>query len=687
MTLIDHAIRLAEELDAPVFPVRVYPDPDHAGRTKKQPLVRSWQNGGAASDPEAIAHLFGEHPNATHAGIQTGRLLLVDLDGEAAQRWWQEHADILPPTRTQQTHREGGLHLFYRLPEGIELRNSAGQIAPGVDIRASGGFACDWSRDYPPAVEEVAEAPAGLIAYIRNAKQTPAAPDRPEVEHGAAISAGRRNDYLSREAFRLRKQGSSVAQILAILRALNTERCNPPLSEAELQGIVEGKRGIEAEPEVAEGGLTEDGLARWFASYRPDYRRVHEQNRWLRWDGTRWCVDRTARMYAEVREFLRERAIADAPDNTTKRRLRSAQTVAAVERLCQSHQPWATVPADWDADPWIIGTPAGVLDLRTGELSPSDPTHLITKQTAVSPAGECPLWTSFLWEVSNRDVELVAFLQRMAGYMLTGSTREHALFFQYGTGRNGKGVFISTLAGILADYATTAPMETFTESIGDRHPTDLAGLMGARLVTATETEEGRAWNESRIKALTGGDQIAARFMRGDFFQFTPSFKLLIAGNHRPRLRCVDEAMRARLHLVPFTVTIPAEKRDPDLVQKLRAEWPGILNWALAGCLDYQAQGLAPPESVRQATESYFGVQDTFGSWLADCCELGPDKWDPPTRLFASWKRYADANGERIGSQAQFTDRMESAGFRQIRDRQTRRWTGIAAKSGTGYDDA
>lgn len=247
--LADHAIRLAEELDAAVFPVRVYPDPEHPGRTKKQPLVKNWQNGGAVSDPEAIAQLFERHSTATHAGIQTGRLLLVDLDGDQAQAWWREHIDILPPTRTQPTHREGGLHLFYRLPEGVELRNSAGEVAPGVDIRASGGFACDWSRDHPPAVEEVVEAPAGLIAYIRGSKQAQAAHERPDRESGAAIRAGRRNDYLSREAFRLRKQGSSVAQILAVLRTLNAVRCRPPVGDAELRGIAEGKRGIEAEPE------------------------------------------------------------------------------------------------------------------------------------------------------------------------------------------------------------------------------------------------------------------------------------------------------------------------------------------------------------------------------------------------------------------------------------------------------
>src|SRR5262249_34565131 len=150
------------------------------------------------------------------------------------------------------------------------------------------------------------------------------------------------------------------------------------------------------------------------------------------------------------------------------------------------------------------------------------------------------------------------------GYALTGSTREHALFFLYGPGANGKSVFMNTVAAIVGDYAKTAPVDTFIEATHERHPTDLAGLMGARLVTASETQKGRRWDEAKVKTLTGGDKIAARFMRGDFFEYAPQFKLVISGNHKPSLRNVDEAIRRRFHLVPFTVTIPEQERDRDL---------------------------------------------------------------------------------------------------------------------------
>src|SRR4051794_373979 len=191
--------------------------------------------------------------------------------------------------------------------------------------------------------------------------------------------------------------------------------------------------------------------------------------------------------------------------------------------------------------------------------------------------------------------------------------------FGYGTGANGKGTFLNTLSGLLAGYAAVAPMDAFTASATDRHTTDLAMLRGARLVTAQETEEGRRWAESRVKAMTGGDPITARFMRQDFFTFSPQFKLLIAGNHRPGLRNVDEAIRRRFNMLPFAVKIPANEREKALPEKLKAEWPGILAWAIQGCLDWQKEGLSPPLAVLEATEEYLVSEDALGTWLAECC--------------------------------------------------------------------
>jgi putative DNA primase/helicase len=202
-------------------------------------------------------------------------------------------------------------------------------------------------------------------------------------------------------------------------------------------------------------------------------------------------------------------------------------------------------------------------------------------------------------------------------------------------------------------------METFTASHFDRHPAELAMLRGARLVTATETEEGKSWAESKIKALTGGDKISARFMRQDFFEFTPQFKLLIAGNSKPHLKDVNEAMRRRLHLLPFDVTIPADEVDPRLGEKLEAEWPGILAWAIEGCRAWNEVGLGMPDKVRAATDEYLEEEDSIGKWIGECCELGPQDWTSASDLFKSWEAWATARGEWVGKMKTLSQKLKT----------------------------
>src|SRR5215472_9579086 len=278
------------------------------------------------------------------------------------------------------------------------------------------------------------------------------------------------------------------------------------------------------------------------------------------WNGKCWTEDETLRAFNLARAICRS-AASKCNKGKTATMLASAKTVAAIERLARADRRLAATVDQWDADPWLLNTPDGTINLRTGERYQSRASDHITQSTAVAPSGGCPLWLKFLARVTNGDRALQDYIQRLLGYALTGLTIEHALFFLYGTGANGKSVLMSTVAGILGSYHQTAPIETFTASTTDRHPTELAGLRAARLVTAVETEEGRRWAESKIKMLTGGDKISARFMRQDFFEFTPQFKLVIAGNHKPGLRSVDEAIRRRFNLIPFVVTIPPNERD------------------------------------------------------------------------------------------------------------------------------
>jgi putative DNA primase/helicase len=405
--------------------------------------------------------------------------------------------------------------------------------------------------------------------------------------------------------------------------------------------------------------FSDDWLALSFtARHGHDLRYCALWGKWLHWDGTRWEVDETKKIFDLVRKLLREVAV-ECNDLKASKQIASSKTVAAVKTMAESDRQHATHSDDWDADLWLLNTPTCTVDLRTGEKREHSQGDYITRITSVGPGGECPNWLAFLDRVTAGNKDLQSFLQRVVGYALTGTTIEHALFFLYGTGANGKSVFLNTIKGILAEYQKTAPIETFIESHNDKHPTDLAGLRGARTVTAVETEQGRRWAESKIKMLTGGDRVSARFMRQDFFEFTPQFKLLIAGNHKPTLRSVDEAIKRRFNLIPFTVTIPPEERDPKLTEKLESEWPGILQWMIDGCLEWQRIGLAAPEIVTEATNAYLESEDAVRAWIDERCERDLHAFEPRPRLYESWSLWAEKSGEKPGSAKFLYEKLEA----------------------------
>jgi putative DNA primase/helicase len=454
---------------------------------------------------------------------------------------------------------------------------------------------------------------------------------------------------------------------------------------AEKASVVENP--VEAIPPE----FSDESLALEFATrHADDLRYVHAWGKWLHWTRTKWATDDTLLAFDHARLICREasqRAVKVNRKSGAKiaAMITSAQKVAAIERLAKADRRLAATVDQWDIEPFILNTPSGVVDLRTGRLRPHRQADHCTKATAIGPADvgtPCPQWLRFLDRVTDGDGELIGFLQRVAGYALTGSTKEHALFFAYGTGRNGKGVFINTLTRIMADYAEIGSMDTFTASSVSQHSTDLAKLRGARLVTAQETEEGRRWAEAKIKAMTGGDPITARFMRQDFFTFEPAFKLVIAGNHKPGLRGVDEAIRARFNLIPFNVTIPPAERDLDLPDKLRAEWPAILRWMIEGCVEWQRDGLQPPAAVKAATDDYLDAEDAFGLWLAEDCTRSARAWENSTVLYEAWVRWADRNGEHPGRSKNFSQTLEARGFEKSREAGTgkRGFTGIALRS-------
>ena len=401
--------------------------------------------------------------------------------------------------------------------------------------------------------------------------------------------------------------------------------------------------------------------------FRDTMRYCPELGSWFEWDKIRWRPDKLQRAFHYTRTLAGE---AEKVKGT-----RRASFARGVESFCRADPAHAVEASYWDADPWKLGTPSGTVDLKTGHTLAADPAYRITKLTGVGPgnAGECPRWLRFLDESTGSDAQLVGFLQRWFGYCLTGSVQEHALVFVYGRGGTGKSIFLGVLSGVLGNYATTAGMDVLTASRFDRHPTEIATLAGSRLVTASETDEGRSWSEARVKTLTGGDRLSARFMRQDPFEFDPTFKLMLSGNTLPNLTDCGSAMRRRFRVVPFD-RVPASP-DLELGDKLKAEWPGILAWAIEGCAIWRQKGLGTAARIEQETDNYFSESDHFGGWLESCCELDADTYELSTALFNSWSSYLKRIKEPEENSTKFGRRLRSLGLRKERQA-TVRWHGI-----------
>lgn len=435
----------------------------------------------------------------------------------------------------------------------------------------------------------------------------------------------------------------------------------------------------QAAPQVKPDQTSEDALALIFAERHHKELGYSTGRDWLYFDGTRWEPDRRLKRYDAARALCREAAAH--LDDKAAARLASASTVNAAVSLARS-DPRFNVPAEsWDADIDILNTPGGIVDLTTGIVRPTLYTDRVTRCTAVAPApGPAPVWEQFLREVFGGDESVIAFVQTLLGYCLTGSVREQQLFFLFGKGANGKSTLLETIESLMGDYAVKLPAHVLMQSKFTAHPTELAQLQGRRLATSSEIEDGQYWAESRIKELTGDEMLSARYMRQDYFQFRQSQKHVICGNYRPRLKGGDAAMQRRMVLVPFTASFEGDKRDKSLPDKLREEAPQILHWCVSGAVKWYREGLAIPEPIRAASAEYMTAMDDLAEWAEDCCELGPDLREASRNLFASFTAWKRDRAEAVPSQNTWGERMrQQLGLNKYRTKTERGFEGIALK--------
>ena len=398
---------------------------------------------------------------------------------------------------------------------------------------------------------------------------------------------------------------------------------------------------------------------------------------WLVWDGTRWAKD-DLKSVVELAKKTARSIYKEASRSESDKELESlvkwaklsagADGIRRMLSMASSDPRLVARASDFDGDPYLLNTPAGTINLRTGELMAHKPSDMLTKITTVAPGtGNAPRWDAFLTETFGGQEDLIGYVQRMLGYSLLGTVREHILPICWGSGANGKSTLFETVQSVLGEYAAPADPNLLLAKRQDAHPTGIADLQGLRFVTCQETGQNRALDEAGVKNLTGGTERKARVMRGDFFRYIPSDTIWLATNHLPTIRNTDQGIWRRLKLIPFTNEVPPEKQDPDLTEKLtKGEGASILTWLVEGCLAYLQEGLGQCKAVTDATANYRSESDLIGQFINERCEKDVNAVVLGSALFRGYVEWAQQSHVRILDKNSFAREIEERGFKKVR---------------------
>lgn len=442
---------------------------------------------------------------------------------------------------------------------------------------------------------------------------------------------------------------------------------------------------------------TDAGNAERFANaYNDKLRYNASTKKWMYQDGTRWNRDRggtyAERCYRELTKKLWRDAgncddVAIRPSLLTHaKRSETAGAMTACLKYAQSHSKLTVWEEDFDKDPYLFNVMDGVVDLKTGELRPHDPTDMITQLAPVyyhyRGRPTTAMWMKCLRKWHNGDEDAIDYLQQLAGMCLTGDTSSRCFPIFHGKGKNGKNTFLETIMFMMGDYAGTAPPSLLRESRNEEHPTEVAGLKGKRLIVASETKIGMKLKTSLVKSMTGDKQMTARFMRGDFFNFTPTHKVVLMTQNLPVIDETTDAIWDRLHVQKWGVRIPLDEQDNHLDEKLQREWTGILRWAIAGCLKWQEAGtLVPTEAILQQIEEYRNEQNPLKSFVENMCILGDDQFVSVAEMWSVYGAWQDEQSHtRIVTAREFNLSLEALGpnrkSKWVDGKNDKYWVGI-----------
>jgi putative DNA primase/helicase len=666
----------------------------------------------ATKTKAGVREFWKRWPDAGIA-LVTDDLLVLDFD--AKNRGLESKAAIearhgsLPRTWTHRTGG-GGEHWIYRNPNGTSVRNTVSFAGyPGVDLRANGGYIV-----VPPSPHEsgkryevidnseIAPAPDWLIDLATTKRKR----FRQTSSKSELTPEGERNSRLTSIAGSMRRNGMSQESIEAALQDINKRQCSPSLPDDEVTRIAQSVSRYEPEPSpgqtkpqtiVSSFNLTDLGNAERLGSrYGAVLRYCYERKRWLVWNGKVWEWDAgnkvaalaklaVRNIYHEAGDELDEKKRKDIASHASKSE--SDPRLTGMINLAQSEPGIPIKLTDLDTNHWLFNCLNGTIDLQSGKLLPHRKEDLITILVHIEydPNASCNLWMRFLDRVTGGNIELVSYLQRVVGYSLTGDTRSQTMFFLYGLGSNGKSTFITTIRKLTGGYGTKANTSLFMAK--DRNSggpsEDLANLQGKRFVMASEIEDGRRLAVVLIKEMTGGEAIRADRKYEHEIEFQPVHKIWLIGNHKPVITDTTLSIWRRVKLIPFTVTIPGKEMDPDLPAKLESELPGILAWAVKGCLEWQKYGLAEPKAVTNATSDYRHEQDILGDFIDDCCCLLPTAAVSKHELKTAYETWCNSTGSQPASQKTFRARLIERGVTEGKSGGTRYWKGIALSDSEG----
>jgi len=431
--------------------------------------------------------------------------------------------------------------------------------------------------------------------------------------------------------------------------------------------------------------------ARLAREHGRDIRYNSAWKKWIVWNGKFWETDESgALVHEKGLEMVRN--IYDELSKTNDYRERMeiekygmlSESVRRREAFVKAAQ-WNSIlnikSDELDPDPYLLNVQNGTINVLSGEFREQRQEEMITKiaNAVYDPGADCPLWKQFIREIMDYETDLVNFLQTAVGWALTGNIEEQTMFILYGSGANGKTTFLNTILFVLGDYALATPTESFMKKNADQNTNDIARLRGTRFVTTTEAEQGRRLSEPLIKKITGNDQITARFLYGEYFNFTPTFKIFMATNHKPVIKGTDHGIWRRIKLIPFTTTISEEKQDKALELKLKQEVSGILNWLLEGTARWRKEGLIAPAAILNATDEYRGEMDVIGNFLKERCIQGKEVSIRIRELYKAYADWCDDNKEHAVNERFFSMRLKEMGFEQNRTAEARYWVGIRLK--------